>query len=169
MKTLTLAAIRCSLMFTAVAALSLAYPASGTGRSHHVQLHRQPFTDVSGPYTTSDFVTAMVTLANPLPPNFNGTVTPTAFTFSDGVQTFTNLNADFFSSFLFMTGPTGQITGWDIIVGSGAATSLIHNQPRGLPRHRHWDHAGGFRVSMKISREDGDTRTAVTDSGSPSQ
>ena len=91
----------------------------GSGRSHHVPLHREPFhLRDRPPYTTSDFVSGMLTLAGPLASNFNGTVTPTAFTFSDGVQTFTNLNAVFFSSFLFVTGPTGQITGWDITVGS---------------------------------------------------
>ena len=42
MKTLILAAIRCSLMFTAVAALSLAYPASVQAVPTTYQLHRQP-------------------------------------------------------------------------------------------------------------------------------
>ena len=106
-------------MFTAVAALSLAYPASVQAVPTTYQYTGNPFTSVFGtPYTTSDFVSGMLTLAGPLASNFNGTVTPTAFTFSDGVQTFTNLNAVFFSSFLFVTGPTGQITGWDITVGS---------------------------------------------------
>lgn len=41
MKTLIPAAIRCSLMFTGVAALSLAYPASVQAVPTHVQLHRQ--------------------------------------------------------------------------------------------------------------------------------
>jgi hypothetical protein len=70
-----------------------------------------PFTEATGPYTTSDFVSAMVTLAGPLAPNFNGTVTPTAFTFSDGVQTITNLTSGF-TFFNFVTGPTGQIINW---------------------------------------------------------
>ena len=94
MKTLTLAAIRCSLMFTAVAALSLAYPASVQAVPTTYRYTGNPFTFVSGPYTTSDFVTAMVTLAGPLGANMPLTdVTPTAFTFSDGVQTITNHNA----------------------------------------------------------------------------
>ena len=42
MKTLILAAIRCSLMFTAVAALSLAYPASVQAVPTTYQVHRQP-------------------------------------------------------------------------------------------------------------------------------
>ena len=91
MKTLILAAIRCSLMFTAVAALSIAYPASVQAVPTTYQYTGNPFTFVTGPYTTSDFVTGMVTLAGPLPPNMPSPVTPTAFTFSDGVQTITNL------------------------------------------------------------------------------
>ena len=115
MKTLILAAIRCSVMFTAVAALSLAYPAPVQAVPTTYQYTGNPFTQVAGPYSTSDFVTGMVTLAAPLPPNFNDTVTPTAFTFSDGVQTITNLNSTSFG-FQFETGPTGAITAWQIVL-----------------------------------------------------
>jgi len=77
-----------------------------------------PFTNVTAPYTTSDFVSAMVTLAGPLAPNMPFTsVTPTAFTLSDGVQTITNFNANF-SSFSFATGPTGAITVWTVNAGA---------------------------------------------------
>jgi len=73
-----------------------------------------PFTFVSAPYTTSDFVSATVTLAGPLAPRMRFTsVTPTAFTLFDGVQTITNLNAST-SSFSFATGPDGMITAWDV-------------------------------------------------------
>ena len=120
MKTLILAAIRCSLMFTSVAALSLAYPASVQAVPTTYVYTGNPFTNVSGPYSTSDFVTAMVTLANPLPPNTPLTqVTPLAFTFSDGVQTITNQEATG-SFFAFATGPTGMITFWqDQVIFSG--------------------------------------------------
>jgi hypothetical protein len=58
----------------------------------------------------------MVTLAAPLPPNRPLTfVTPTAFTFSDGVQTITNITADF-AGILLQTNGTGEITMWFVTV-----------------------------------------------------
>ena len=78
-----------------------------------------PFTFVSGPYSTSDFVTAMVTLANPLPPNEPLTqVTPLAFSLFDGVQTITNLNATIFA-FHFATDGDGTITHWALSAYTG--------------------------------------------------
>ena len=64
MKTLPLAAIRCSLIFTAVAALSIVYPASVQGVPTTYQYTGNPFTFVTGSYKTSDFVTAMVSNGN---------------------------------------------------------------------------------------------------------
>src|SRR5262245_42762988 len=87
MKTLILAAIRCSLMFTAVAALSVAYPTSVQAVPTTYQYTGNPYTFAVGDYTTSMFVTVMLTLAQPLPANLDGSteVFPTAFTFFDGV------------------------------------------------------------------------------------
>ena len=119
MKTLILAAIRCSLMFTAVAALSLVYPASVQAVPTTYQYTGNPFTVATGPYNTSDFVTAMVTLAAPLGANMPLTqVIPTAFTLSDGVQTITNNGPGtvFFSEFLFATDASGAISMWRAVV-----------------------------------------------------
>jgi hypothetical protein len=72
-----------------------------------------PFTSATGPYTTSDFVTGMVTLTGPLAPNmpfFSPNVSPIAFSFSDGVQTLTNHDSTIVAA--FATGPTGAITAW---------------------------------------------------------
>jgi len=86
-----------------------------------------PFTDVTGPYSTSDFVTAMVTLASPLAANMPLTqVIPLAFSLSDGLQTITNSTAGS-STFHFATGPTGMITGWELgaQVGDGFPDAVI--------------------------------------------
>ena len=104
-------------MFTAVAALSLAYPAS-VQASVTYQYIGNPFTRADPPYTTSDFVTVMMTLADPLPANFDGTVTPTAFTVTDGVQTISNHNA-IEVEFQFATDATSTITHWFVATGSG--------------------------------------------------
>ena len=113
MKTLIPAAIRCLLMFTAVAALSLAYPASVQAVPTTYRYTGNHFTFATGPYTTSMFVTVMLTLADPLPANFDGTVTPTAFTVTDGVQTINNHNADPIDVvFQFATDATSIITQW---------------------------------------------------------
>jgi hypothetical protein len=113
MKTLMLAAIRYSLMFTAVAALSLAYPASVQAVPTTYRYTGNHFTFATGPYTTSMFVTVMLTLADPLPANFDGTVTPTAFTVTDGVQTISNHNA-IGVEFQFATDATSIITQWHV-------------------------------------------------------
>jgi hypothetical protein len=104
-------------MFTAVAALSVAYPASVQAVPTTYTYIGNPFTGVHGGYTTSDFVSGMVTLAGPLAPNMPLTdVMPIAFTFSDGVQTLTNLTPSVSSLFRFATGPAGAISAWRINV-----------------------------------------------------
>ena len=79
---------------------------------------------LGAPYTTSDFVTAMVTLASPLAPNMSLTqVSPIAFSLSDGVQTITMLTATV-SVFEFATGPTGHITQWDGFAMRGLSAEI---------------------------------------------
>jgi hypothetical protein len=115
MKTLISAAIRCSLMFTAVAALSIVYPASVQAVPTTYVYTGNPFTTVHGDYTTNDFVTVMLTLADPLGPNFYGNITPIAFTFSDGEQTISNLTFPVGAVFNVATGATGNITLWYMV------------------------------------------------------
>jgi len=83
------------LALTAVAALSLTYPASVQADTTY-QYTGNPFNSFStppGPYTTSDFVTVMMTFASPLARNMPfGSVRPLSFSVSDGVQTITNVN-----------------------------------------------------------------------------
>ena len=121
MKTLIVAAIRCFLIFTAVAALSIVYPASVQAVPTTYVYTGNPFTTVSGPYSMNDFVTAMVTLASPLGPNhdLNAPVTVTSFSLSDGVQTITSGVGQLdFADFAFETGPTGLIINWAVDVSN---------------------------------------------------
>ena len=114
------------LALIAVAALSVVYPASVQAVPATYKYTGNPFTNVEGVYTTSDFVSGMVTLAGPLAPNIPLTsVSPTAFTFSDGVQTFTNLTPSVDFSFAFATGPTGAITLWNVAVETSAQSNLL--------------------------------------------
>ena len=134
------------LALTAVAALSFAYPASVQAVPITYTYTGNPYTTVSGSYTTSMFVTAMVTLAGPLAPNTPlSQVFPTAFTISDGVQTITNLSG-YNTVFFFQTGPTGAITGWNVQVAVAAlggiqslnfvgAVSDLGLQPNGSGRN----------------------------------
>ena len=124
------------LSLIAVAALSVVYPASVQAVPATYKYTGNPFTNVEGVYTTSDFVSGMVTLAGPLAPNIPLTsVSPTAFTFSDGVQTFTNLTPSVDFSFAFATGPTGAIILWNVHVATSPSTTLLtvqdgNNEPR---------------------------------------
>jgi len=104
------------LFFAVALAVGFLNPASVRAVPTTYQYTGNPFTDVSGSYTTSMFVTVMVTLASPLAANMPGTaVTPLAFSVSDGVQTFTPIDIGF-GGFSFATGPSGNITNWFIEV-----------------------------------------------------
>jgi hypothetical protein len=85
-----------------------------------------PFTTATGPYTTSDFVTGLVTLAAPFPPNrLFSSVTPLAYTFSDGVLTLTEGNSS--ALYMFATGPFGLPTRWIVTVVGLQGASINTN------------------------------------------
>lgn len=72
--------------------------------------------------------------------------------------------------FLFVTGPTGQITGWDIIVGSALHTFISTTNLEDFPTANDegiivGPHTGSFGFNQD---QPGvwENRTAVTDSGS---
>src|SRR5258708_6231145 len=73
------------------------------------------FTTVTDPdYTTSDSVSGMLTLASPLAANSPlSLVTPTSFSFTDGVQLIST-TVDNIVSIQVGTGPTGEIIIWNI-------------------------------------------------------
>ena len=124
MKTLILAAIRCSLMFTAVGALSLAHPASVQAVPTTYRYTGNPFTEVHGVYTTSMFVTVTLTLPHALQANSAvHEVHPTAYTFFDGVQTLDTSTPNTQTLFFFGT-RGGEIIFWQ---------SQITTEPTGFP------------------------------------
>jgi hypothetical protein len=72
------------------------------------------FTVAVSPQTTTNFVSGSFTLPAALGDNlFNEAITPSTYSFSDGLQTMTNANSaiEFFD---ISTGGSGQITGWYI-------------------------------------------------------
>ena len=105
-----------------------------------------PFTDVAPPYTTSMFVTGMVTLASPLPANMPLTpVTSLDFSFSDGVQTILKQNGGFGGA-EFATGPTGMITQWhvDVIDELTLGEIVTELDPMGLTDDAGFNSDSGF-------------------------
>jgi hypothetical protein len=87
------------------------------------------FTSFTQPsaYTTSDSVTGSVTLSSALADNINTFVlepgaSVLSFSFSDGLQTITNLNATG-SAFAFKTDASGNITDWQLTVNIGPVAS----------------------------------------------
>jgi len=71
------------------------------------------YTDATTPYTTSMSITASFTLASPLAPDtvYDGTLVPTAWSISDGVETITNTSADMLT-FDAATNSVGGISSW---------------------------------------------------------
>jgi hypothetical protein len=77
----------------------------------------EDFQTAIGEYTTSDSISGWFTVGSPLPDNLNDAgdlaeITPTAFSFSDGMQTITNMNASS-SEFGFFTDGSGDILSWN--------------------------------------------------------
>jgi hypothetical protein len=120
------------LALTGVAALSLTYPASVQAVPTTYQYTGNPFTLVAGDYTTSMFVTVMVTLAGPLGahmPLTDVTSQVTAFTFFDGVQTITNMKT-FPLFFLFSTDGSGHIVEWIVQARGATAEASVGTEAR---------------------------------------
>lgn len=73
------------------------------------------FQTATGPYTLSDFVSGFFTLASPLGDNLVlADETPGAYSFSDGVQTFSSLSPPTDVTFKISTDASGNIDGWFI-------------------------------------------------------
>ena len=134
------------LALTTVAAFSFAYPASVQAVPTTYHYTGNNFTDVFGSlYTTSDFVTAMVTLMGPLGANMPLThVNPTAFTFFDGVQTLNSTNSHPNPiAFSFATNANGEIISWRVEVDGGGSSIFTINDVLGAGDGGHTSEAIG--------------------------
>lgn len=87
------------------------------------------FSTVFGPYTTSDNIEGSITFSSALGNNLaneNVTASTTSFSFSDGVNTISNLspNATFYKNrFILSTDAVGSIVQWDLSMYSGPDSS----------------------------------------------
>jgi hypothetical protein len=140
-------------VFTALAALSVAYPASVQAVPTTYHYTGNPFTEVHGVYTTNDFVTAMVTLAGPLGANMPLThVNHTAFTFFDGVQTLNSTNSHpNLIAFSFATNANGEIISWAVEADGGGSSIFTFNDDLGAADGGHTSDAiGSSRDSPRV-------------------
>jgi hypothetical protein len=85
------------------------------------------FTSATGPYTTTDKVTGTMDLATALGDNFGpGEIFPVSFSFSDGVQTFSNVTPGIMADFTnFSTNASGTIVSWSVNIINQTATNEI--------------------------------------------
>jgi hypothetical protein len=87
------------------------------------------FVTAQAPFTIFMRVTGTFTLPSPLLPNLNTVLlTPVSFSFFDGIDTLTNLNA-ITSSFFFSTNASGQLTNWQIDVNQPGTTFTFPAPP----------------------------------------
>ena len=89
----------------------------------------KPFTIVSAPYATTDFVSGTLTLATPLAPNLplSDVTGIDSLSLSDGVQTLSFAMSPPLESIKVSTDASGKITGWYVFLGL-SATHYISTQ-----------------------------------------
>jgi hypothetical protein len=90
------------------------------------------FQSATAPYTLTDFVSGFFTLASPLGDNLAAAAeTPTSYSFTDGVQTFSSVSPPPNVTFKISTDLSGNIDGWLISLQSGVnivSTATSPNQ-----------------------------------------
>lgn len=114
----------------AAAAFALAFAAGPMDSAHADVVYDYTgatFLGAHDPFTTAESLTGTISFATPLAANLtvnsgstNSNVTPVAFSFTAGPETLSSaaFNPNF-TSFQFSTDATGQIIGWDIVIGLG--------------------------------------------------
>jgi hypothetical protein len=147
---------RLGLAIVCAAALSAMLPASSRADTIYTYTGNG-FTSAISPYTLTDSVSGWIDLSAPLGNSVGPlTITPVAFSFSDGVQTITNNDVISPPSFFdgIITNSSGDIVAWDILVQSGAG-GIIEIQDVGIGTQR--DLAGvlgvgGFNVDASVAK-----------------
>jgi hypothetical protein len=99
-----------------VLAVALSALAFSSARASVVYTYEgNPFNLIQIPYTTGDRVTGSLTLATALAANLIlAPVVPLSFSFSDGLQTISELNADISKIIDISTDDAGDISQWEI-------------------------------------------------------
>jgi hypothetical protein len=103
-----------------------------TARAETYTYTGNDFQSATSPYTLSDFVSGFFTLASPLGDSLAlGAITPTSYSFSDGVQTFSSASPPSGVTFKVGTDASGNIDAWVIDLQSGVnviSTTTTPNQ-----------------------------------------
>ena len=115
------------------------------------------YTTINGPYTRFESISGSITLASSLGANapFAG-VTPTAFSFFDGVQTFTDADTLVRKLFSFSTDATGAIALWNVQLNTTFTPTYFgittQNHPQfGFGDIANFSVAGGFYTSTTLT------------------
>jgi hypothetical protein len=76
-------------------------------------------------FTSADSLTGSFTVATPLGANLEVQLQPVSFSFSDGVETFTQANTTASSNLVVFTDASGDILAWDISLISSDSTNVL--------------------------------------------
>jgi hypothetical protein len=117
---------------TIVTGLTLFFALQSAARAETYTYTGNDFQSATAPYTLTDFVSGFFTLASPLGANLvAASETPTSFSFTDQVQTFSSVSPPPNVTFKISTDGSGNISGWFINLQSGVnqvSTQTTPNQ-----------------------------------------
>jgi hypothetical protein len=117
---------RTSLRFLFLSALLLVLPAPLLADTVYTYTGND-FSTFSSPtvFTSADSLTGSFTVATPLGANLEVQLQPVSFSFSDGVETFTQANTTASSNLVVFTDASGDILAWDISLISSDSTNVL--------------------------------------------
>jgi hypothetical protein len=106
-------------------------------------------TYLSNPYTVLDRITGTVVLTAPIAPNSFFYGSPLSFSFSDGVQTLTNLTS-FANGFSFETDGNGDVVKWGFDIERLAGPGYIYSSrtSNGSVDHGNFESESGYTYNV---------------------